>query len=93
MTAVKLAAAMVTIAEFIESLDLTSNKKDDLRQHLQDLGVPLSDNSQAEVLQALFEAQGLPASFPPYDKAKVFGALKTFGECIYSRGYFVGSTV
>lgn len=77
----KFAAAMVTIAEFIESLNLTSEKRDDLWQHLQNLQVPLSDTCQAAVLQELFEAEGFPPTFLPYDKAKVFAALQTSSEC------------
>lgn len=71
---------MLTIAEFVESLDLSSEKKDDLRRHLQNLQEPLSDPCQAAVLQALFEAKGWPATFLPYDKAKLLGALENLGE-------------
>lgn len=78
---VEIAATMGTIAEFVESLDITSEKKDDLRQHLQNLQVILSDNCQAAVLRVLLKAKGWPASFLLYDEAKAYGALKNIGEC------------
>lgn len=71
---------MVNIAEFIDSTDLTCEKKEDLREHLHNLQVPLSDRCQAAVLQALLQAEGWPASFLLYDKAKVSGALEEPGE-------------
>lgn len=78
-------AIMVTIAHFIESLDLERSKKNALRQFLNDFQIPLSAACQAEVLQSLLEGEGFPASFLPYDKAKVFGALNNLGECRHLR--------